>query len=81
LTAMISAERACWEVTQPSAAFLIMRTVPLRGIEVDSSWRELCKAYGEIAEVERSRYPVQVIRNDSAVDEALRQIICITETG
>jgi dTMP kinase len=81
LTAMISAEHACWGVTQPSAAFLIMRTVPLRGIEIDSSWRELCKAYGELAEVERSRCPVQVIRNDSAVDEALRQIISITEIG
>jgi dTMP kinase len=81
LTAMINAERACWGQTQPSAAFLITRTLSLREVEVEGRWRELCEVYGELACVERNQYPVHVIRNDSAVGEALREITGITETG
>lgn len=81
LTAMISAERACWGETQPSAAFLIKRMTSLREQEVEGRWTALCEAYDELAEAERKLYPVHVIRNDSVVDDALRQIISITETG
>jgi dTMP kinase len=81
LTALINAERACWGETQPSAAFLIRRTTSLREQEVEGRWTALCEAYDELAEAERKLYPVHDIRNDSAVDDALRQIISITETG
>lgn len=81
LTAMINAERACWGQTQPSAAFLITRTSSLREVEVEGRWTELCEVYGELARAERNQYSVHVIRNDSAVGEALREIIGITETG
>ena len=79
LTAMINAERACWGQTQPSVAFLITRTSSLREVEVEGRWRELCEAYGELAKAERSQYPVHIVRNDSAVGEALYEIIGITE--
>jgi thymidylate kinase len=81
LTAMINAERACWGATQPSNAFLITRTSPLREVEGEDRWIELCEVYGELARIENTQYPVHVIQNDSVVDEALRQIIGITETG
>lgn len=81
LRAMISAERACWGQTQPSAAFLITRTSSLREVEVEGRWKELREVYGELAKAERNQYPVHIIRNDSAVGEALREIIGITETG
>jgi dTMP kinase len=81
LTAIIRAERACWGEIQPSAAFLITRTKSLRELEVEGPWRERCEAYGALAKVERGQYPVFVIGNDSVVDEALAQIISITEIG
>ncbi len=81
LTALINAERACWGQALPSVAFLIKRTTSLREREVVGRWRALCEAYDELAEVEREQYPVSVVRNDLEVGEALRQIICTTETG
>lgn len=79
LGAMIDAERACWGVTQPSAAFLITRTASLRESEVEGRWKKLCDTYRELAEAESGQYPVHIIRNDLAESDALHQIIGLTE--
>lgn len=81
LRSMIRAERSCWGIARPGAAFLITRVTSLHAAEVEGCWQELCSEYRSLAQQERRRYPVHVVPNDTTIEESLGRLIEITRAS
>lgn len=75
LRSMLKTERMQWADTLPSVVFLISRTEPLRMEYSPDRWNELCRIYNELADEEKKSYPVEIIRNQGEIDDAVQQII------
>jgi thymidylate kinase len=75
LEAMLNVEFAHWNEVLPTIAFLLSRTTIFpQGGTIDA-WKKLCAAYYELADEQKRRYPVQIVRNDRDIEETLDQIL------
>ncbi len=72
LDALIQAERIHWKDIEPSIVFLIDR---LDESFHDPNHAQLRKVYKTLYEKESDRYPVRLIRNDTSVDESVKQVL------
>ena len=75
LDAMIEVERAAWKGIVPTPAFLVHRSEPYRPEGTLDRWREIASAYDELPRAEMRHYPVQILENDSPLDDALRRAL------
>jgi thymidylate kinase len=71
LKKIVLLESRFWRNLIPEAVFLICRDAPLdRDVDMDN-WTDLAKRYEDLAELERRKYPVHKIKNDSSIEDAL----------
>lgn len=70
----IKIEKLQWGAVRPTLAFLVERDLP--GLKTEPRERQsLRRIYMTIAERERRRHPVKMIKNDRDLDEAVNQVI------
>jgi thymidylate kinase len=74
LDALINVERIAWGRWLPTSVFYITRATPLRSEPIDT-WEALKNTYEELLSSERKNYPVHIIDNDAAPEEALKQVL------
>jgi dTMP kinase len=74
LSALIEAERLVWGKWLPAAVFHVTRKQPLRE-EPLAKWRRLRAAYEELARIERDKYPIYTLHNESAPETALAKAV------
>jgi len=74
LKASIQVEAIHWRGIRPTRVFLVTRTAPLEAQAHIGRWRRVRALYKRFALEQRRNYPVSVIHNDSAPDEALANI-------
>jgi thymidylate kinase len=70
---VLEIEEAVWSGQLPDAAFLMIRTPSGVG-EQSHDWDCLATIYKELANVESSSYPVQVIYNQFSIESALEAV-------
>jgi dTMP kinase len=77
LDAMLRVEIDSWGEILPLAVFLLSGQVPKRKGETETAdkWKELSELYQELASLERSKYSVELISDDGAVDNSLQIVL------
>jgi len=78
LDRMIDLEKEVWKPVFPDKAFLIERNTPLRPEPTDL-WPKWMETYRELAEAEKSQYPVHHIANNETLTDVQREIEKIDE--
>jgi dTMP kinase len=79
LDAMIALELKSWADAKPEVAFLVTRQSPFRVEGPDERWRELRAAYDSLGREQASHYPVETVRNEGSIYEALEFMLRILE--
>jgi dTMP kinase len=75
LDAMIELELKGWGGAEPAVAFLVTRRSPLREECSDERWRQLRDAYGELAQEQTRRHPVEIVANEGPLDQTLERVL------
>jgi thymidylate kinase len=70
LGALIEAERVAWGRWQPELVFLVSRSTPLREESI-TRWEQLRFEYSNLAEREKSLYPVSILSNDGKLEQTI----------
>jgi thymidylate kinase len=78
LNRMIDLEKEVWKPVFPNRVFLIERDTPLRPEPADL-WPRWVETYRELAEAEKSQYPVHRIANTETLTDVQRKIEKIDE--
>lgn len=78
LETMLDLELIHWGEISPDVAFLISRSEPLREDTPIKQWLELHNRYRELANREAKKYRVEIINNNTSVENTLGNIISIT---
>jgi thymidylate kinase len=79
IDALIDFERLHWGSLAPDVVILITRDESLRPEESELAWSRRLALYRTVADREQSRYPVQVISNDTTEDDLLDRIVDTVE--
>jgi thymidylate kinase len=79
LDAMIALELESWTGAQPTVAFLVTRQSPFRTEDSDERWQELRAAYENLGQEQASHHPIETIRNEASLDEALALTVQVLE--
>lgn len=79
LNTLVEAERLVWDRFQPSLAVLLDRDQPIDRDDEISSWLRLRDAYRDLAQSERSHYPVEVVSNMESPATAVSTILDLIE--
>jgi dTMP kinase len=74
LNNLIEVERIAWGNWKPAGLFYITRKTPLRE-EPKEKWQMLKSAYEELLALEKNKYPIQIIHNESTPKAALNEIL------
>ena len=75
LKALIEAERIHWGCLQPSLVVLIDRDEPINRADDMNVWGRIRSEYLALATKENAFYPVQVVRNTSAVENTVKCLL------
>lgn len=79
LQKLIAIEKMHWAEFQPACVFLLKRNNALKSPAV-AHWSELAEAYEQLVQQECATTRIQVIANETSMDDALRQIIEVYES-
>jgi thymidylate kinase len=79
LRALLRVEEAQWGEVRPALAFLVCRDNSFRTDEPTRKWHDLAAAYGELAQEENGKYPIQSITNDRPIKDMLSEILARIE--
>lgn len=74
LDTLVQAERIAWGDWKPSGLFYITKTTPLRE-EPKDKWQKLKSTYEELLTLEKDKYPVRIINNESTPEAVIEEII------
>jgi dTMP kinase len=75
LTALIEAERVCWDSVRPSGIFLVESTAPRNREDEDlTNWHSLKRAYRELAQSEQPDQITWTLPNTGTLAEAMQQV-------
>jgi len=79
LRKMIDIELSVWGAVQPSCAVLIDRQKPFRGDELVRHWKKIRSAYHRLLNQETNNYPVEIVRNDKRLNDAVQEVLEILD--
>lgn len=74
IDALVECERQHWGLLTPSVVVLITRRDSLRPEDAGPAWDRRLALYHDIAERERTRYPVRIVENETAEDETITRV-------
>lgn len=80
LKLMVDLELHHWGDKQPSVVFLVERENPEQKDLSSERWSTLRRLYGEIAQIEQGKYPIEQVSNDSETEAAIRKMASVVET-
>lgn len=75
LKTLLRVERECWGKVVPTTAFLVTKAHSWRQDESDDTWQRLATTYQELAQRERSHYPVELVANEDSLKVALEAVL------
>jgi thymidylate kinase len=74
LRMMLELERNHWGSVLPSIVFLVTRVAPLTPLYEKSAWQGIVALYSELAERERTGYPIEAVGNDRSLEKTYSQV-------
>jgi thymidylate kinase len=74
IDALVECERKHWGALSPAVVILITRQHSLRPEDAGPAWARRLSLYRELADRERTQYPVRTVSNDAAEVETLARV-------
>ena len=75
LKALLKVEKSQWGRIQPTTAFLVTSDQSWRPEDKDEHWPQLAATYIDLVQQEKSRYPIELIANQSSLEATLEVIL------
>lgn len=74
LKKLVGAEETVWGDIKPTVAFLIDRDSPIDRREDLTYWKALRESYVDLANREREKYTVEIVRNTGTIDQTIAYV-------